>query len=469
MRVITFLGNALIKIQPGAGTMRSLFLPLLIAISLMPLAGCSSASSPDLPAMVAEVRPAVVRITTNSGSGSGVIFETLSEDRGLVLTNHHVVEDTRWIDVEVNDAETFRGKLIGFDPDIDLAVIEICCNDFKTLEFGDVSDLQSGSQVIAIGYPLDLPGEASVTRGIVSAIRSNREFEIIQIDAPINPGNSGGLLVSERGKVLGINTFGIRSMENLGFAISERTVRTVLPQLKTSARLASTPPLAPESANRPAQRPTPVPARITPPAPRPTAIPVNVPTSKPTPTPRPTATRVPTATPSPTPTPMPVELKSIDVNRYLKCGLRLDGAPVCWRHDTSFGDKLPPEDERFKEISIGQISACGIRLDRTLLCWGRNVMDYWRTTYHPWNDVPENEKVSAIALGRSSGCALRQDGSPVCWGLSQHGEASPPKGEKFVAISMGSSHTCALRGDGTPICWGRGASAHIPPTEENSR
>ena len=89
--------------------------------------------------------------------------------------------------------------------------IEICCNDFKTLEFGDVSDLQSGSQVIAIGYPLDLPGEASVTRGIVSAIRSNREFETIQIDAPINPGNSGGPLVSERGKVLGINTFGIRS------------------------------------------------------------------------------------------------------------------------------------------------------------------------------------------------------------------------------------------------------------------
>ena len=296
-----------------------LLVALLISSNLVGMLGCGAASPPDLATMVEEVRPGVVRIDTAAGSGSGVIFDTTSEGGALVLTNYHVVEDAGRIRVRVADSHIYNADVRGFDTDLDLAVLSICCGNFSSLSFGDASSIKPGAEVIAIGYPLDLPGAASVTRGIVSAIRSEAEFEIIQMDAPINPGNSGGPLLSLSGGVLGINTFSVRDTEGLGFAISERTVQAILPELKGGSRFAAAPTPTPKPRTVPTSRPTPT--RIPRPAatPRPTVTPTQALTysqwlaqftrSDPTATitPRPTATPNLALTQRPNPTFSPVQ------------------------------------------------------------------------------------------------------------------------------------------------------------------
>ena len=116
--------------------------------------------------MVKQVRPAVVRIRTSSGSGSGVIFETQGRT-GYVITNHHVVEGVAEVKVTVNDSTDYRGTVLGTDSVRDLAVVSICCGSFRALPFGNAVTLQPGDEVVAIGYALGLLGEATITRGIV--------------------------------------------------------------------------------------------------------------------------------------------------------------------------------------------------------------------------------------------------------------------------------------------------------------
>ena len=133
----------------------------------------------------------------------------------------------------------------GYDAVKDLAVLEICCSRFRSLPFMDATTVKSGSEVIAIGYPLSLFGPATVTRGIVSAIRYDPEQKawVIQTDAPINPGNSGGPLLSSSGEVVGINTYTLdwsssgRPVDGVGFAISEQTIRGILEDMKLGSRV----------------------------------------------------------------------------------------------------------------------------------------------------------------------------------------------------------------------------------------
>ena len=180
----------------------------------------------------------MVRIQTSSGSGSGVIFETQGRT-GYVVTNHHVVEGEVQVSVIVNDSTTYRGSVLGTDSVRDLAVLSICCGSFQALPFGNAANLQPGDEVVAIGYALGLPGEATVTRGIVSAVRYDSAYRsnVIQTDAAINPGNSGGPMLSLSGEILGINTFRYdesqsgRPTEGLGFAISGTTVQQQIPTL----------------------------------------------------------------------------------------------------------------------------------------------------------------------------------------------------------------------------------------------
>ena len=202
-------------------------------------------AAPRLTELVAQVRPSVVRVETNLGSGTGVIFETDAGDRSaLVLTNFHVIDGASQLRITVNDSTAFDGTLLGVDQVRDLAVVRICCSaDFMSLPFGDVSQVEVGSEVIVVGYALGIEGAATVTRGIVSAIRDDEDAarQVIQTDAPINPGNSGGPLLSLSGEVLGINTFAIRSsgsgvpVEGFGFAVSQVTIESVLPSLVTGA------------------------------------------------------------------------------------------------------------------------------------------------------------------------------------------------------------------------------------------
>lgn len=221
-------------------------------------------AAPDLARMVDRVKPGVVRINTVGGVGSGIIIESPEGQKGLVLTNYHVVGDSFRIDVLVDDSRTFRGRVIGFDQGRDLAVVEICCDDFPNLSFSSAPEISPGSEVIAIGYALGLTGHATVTRGIVSAIRYHPGMKawVIQTDASINPGNSGGPLLLPTGEVIGIATF-IQNQDmqgnptaGLGFAISERTIRELLPDLKEGARVAgSTPSIGPRPGPSPSVPP----------------------------------------------------------------------------------------------------------------------------------------------------------------------------------------------------------------------
>ncbi len=131
-----------------------------------------------------------------------MIFE-VNGDSALVLTNRHVIDDTHSPIVEVNDFSNYIADIVGTDAVRDLAVLGICCGDFRSISFGNVSDLNPGDEILAMGYPLGLEGEATVTRGIVSAIRydDERRSLVIQTDAAVNPGNSDGPLLSPTGDI----------------------------------------------------------------------------------------------------------------------------------------------------------------------------------------------------------------------------------------------------------------------------
>jgi Do/DeqQ family serine protease len=162
--------------------------------------------------------------------GSGVIVSP----SGYILTNNHVVEGADEIEVILNDNRRAIAKVIGTDPDSDLAVLKIPLDRLPAIIFGDSSALQVGDQVLAIGNPFGV-GQ-TVTGGIVSALGRNQlginTFEnFIQTDAAINPGNSGGALVDTSGNLLGINT-AIYSRSGgsmgIGFAIPISTAKMVL-------------------------------------------------------------------------------------------------------------------------------------------------------------------------------------------------------------------------------------------------
>ena len=164
------------------------------------------------------------------GLGSGVI---VSED-GYILTNNHVIEGADDIEVILNDSRSARAKVIGTDPDSDLAVLKIELDRLPVIVLGNSDALQVGDQVLAIGNPFGV-GQ-TVTGGIVSAMGRNQlginTFEnFIQTDAAINPGNSGGALVDTNGNLLGINT-AIYSRSGgsmgIGFAIPVATAKLVL-------------------------------------------------------------------------------------------------------------------------------------------------------------------------------------------------------------------------------------------------
>lgn len=198
-------------------------------------------SRASLSEIVKEARPAVVRIESGAGTGTGVIFETRGQT-GYIVTNHHVVEGYEQVKVVVNDTMNYRGMVQGTDEVRDLAVVSICCGEFQILPFGDASGLEPGDEVMTMGYAMGLSGMATVTRGIVSAIRYDPRYlsDVIQTDASINPGNSGGPMLSMDCEVLGINTFRMdesntgRAAEGLGFAVSEKTVQGQIPMLRAN-------------------------------------------------------------------------------------------------------------------------------------------------------------------------------------------------------------------------------------------
>lgn len=171
--------------------------------------------------------------------GSGVIVDSA----GQVVTNHHVIADAAAIRIQLADGREADAKIIGRDPDTDLALLRITLRDLPAIELGRSSTLRAGDIVLAIGNPLGL--SATVTQGIVSATGRGQlgvaVFEnFIQTDAPINVGNSGGALINTRGELVGINTAIIArnlGVEGIGFAIPVDLVRGVLGELLARGRV----------------------------------------------------------------------------------------------------------------------------------------------------------------------------------------------------------------------------------------
>jgi serine protease Do/serine protease DegQ len=166
--------------------------------------------------------------------GSGVIVEST---QGLVVTNHHVIEDAEEVLVTLSDGREFEAQVIGQDPEADVAVIRIDADDLEALTWADSDALRVGDFVVAIGNPFGL-GQ-TVTSGIVSALgRSGLGIEeiedFIQTDASINPGNSGGALVNLRGELVGINTAIVGpggGNVGIGFAIPSNMARNLMQQI----------------------------------------------------------------------------------------------------------------------------------------------------------------------------------------------------------------------------------------------
>ena len=230
----------------------------------LPTAVADGQPMPSLAPMLQKVLPAVVSVSTkqvvrvspfgndpffrrmfpdltqerlNQSLGSGVIVDAA---RGLVLTNHHVVEGADEVSVTLADGRTFKAQFVGSDPDTDVALMKIPAQGLTAIPLAQGGKLRVGDYVVAVGNPFGV-GQ-TVTSGIVSAVgRSNLPglgFQnFIQTDASINPGNSGGALVDLRGELVGINTASFNprgSMAGnigLGFAIPVELASNIMQQL----------------------------------------------------------------------------------------------------------------------------------------------------------------------------------------------------------------------------------------------
>src|SRR4051812_20580332 len=190
--------------------------------------GLLDAYSRTVAGVVDAVGPAVVRVETRGGAGSGVI---IAPD-GLVLTNSHVVQGRREARLVTPDGRTLEARVLGDGPDTDLALLRTGGAALPHARLGDSKQLRRGHLVVAIGNPLGF--ESTVTAGVVSALgRSLRAStgrlidDVIQTDAALNPGNSGGPLVSSRGEVVGINTSVILGAQGICFAVASNTASFV--------------------------------------------------------------------------------------------------------------------------------------------------------------------------------------------------------------------------------------------------
>lgn len=184
-----------------------------------------------------QATPSVVSVARRGGSGSGVVIRR----DGIILTNAHVVGGASSVTVELADGRTLTGRVLGRDPTVDVAVVQIPVTDAPAAPLGDSDRLQVGQSAIAIGNPLGL--ERTVTEGIISAVnRTPRGFTLdalIQTDAAISPGNSGGPLLDSRGAVIGINTAVLSGsgVNGLGFAIPINLASEIATQIVSTGRV----------------------------------------------------------------------------------------------------------------------------------------------------------------------------------------------------------------------------------------
>ena len=197
-------------------------------------------------AVTEKAMPSVVGITTTTistnnrfaipteseGVGTGIIVDA----NGYILTNSHVISDgqANTVNVLFNDGTTSPGKVAWYDPQLDMAIVKVNKTGLTPAELGNSDDVTTGDIAVAIGNPLGLDLQRSVTQGIISGLDRTIETEqgtmtgLIQTDASINSGNSGGPLLNQNGQVIGINTAKASQGEGLGFAIPINTAKPIV-------------------------------------------------------------------------------------------------------------------------------------------------------------------------------------------------------------------------------------------------
>jgi Do/DeqQ family serine protease len=251
------IGVSALSLALAAGAISTALLAGGVAQASVPLPVIEQASGmPTLAPVLKKITPAVVSVAIKGraaeantqrkardarkadaagdhqvrAAGSGVVIDAR---QGLIITNYHVIDRADEITVTLADGRELQAKLIGGDPDTDVAIIKIAAENLTAISIGDSDHIEVGDFVLAIGNPFQI-GQ-TVTSGIVSGLhRTNvgiEEYEnFIQTDAAIYPGNSGGALVNLRGDLIGINTAFIgatNSNPGMGFAIPINMVRTV--------------------------------------------------------------------------------------------------------------------------------------------------------------------------------------------------------------------------------------------------
>ncbi len=202
--------------------------------------------------VVSKVREGVVMVTNHryqmdmfgevrpfEGAASGIVVSS----SGYIVTNNHVIQENQGLQVTISNGEVYDAKVIGSDPATDVAILKIDARDLNPLKLGDSDKLVAGKLVVAIGNALGLPGDPTVSLGVISAIGrpmpwADFVFEgLLQTDAAINPGNSGGPLATLDGEVVGMNTAIVAFAQGVGFAIPAGTIRRVMEQILENGRV----------------------------------------------------------------------------------------------------------------------------------------------------------------------------------------------------------------------------------------
>jgi 2-alkenal reductase len=194
---------------------------------------------------VAKAMPAVVKISTGSGIGTGFIYDA----DGWILTNKHVVEGANQVTVILADSRELSGRVYGIDTLTDLAIVKVDEGGLPTVTVGSSANLEQGQLAIAIGNPLG-EFENTVTTGVISGLgrqivagdaaqtSAEQLNNLIQTDAAINPGNSGGPLLDSAGQVIGVNTAVSQEAQGIGFAIPVDVARPIMDQAVRGQQLA---------------------------------------------------------------------------------------------------------------------------------------------------------------------------------------------------------------------------------------
>lgn len=205
----------------------------------------------DVRDVVSKVKPSVVGVVTESfqdyttgSTGSGIILT----DDGYIVTNNHVIESGNNISVTLDSGDTYSAFVIGKDAQTDIAVLKIEATNLPAAELGNSDGLVAGEAAVAIGNPMGMELQGTVTAGVISAVNrnimvGNTSMNLVQTDAAINPGNSGGALINEFGQVIGVNSvkISVDNSEGLGFAIPINTVKPIVEELITNGYVSGRP------------------------------------------------------------------------------------------------------------------------------------------------------------------------------------------------------------------------------------